>query len=109
MVLERLKLKNCENGISGKQIVINKSISLPLLENYCEKNKIEILNIEDKGSNIIMHINYPQNSLKILDSHFDIVCLCVIIAQAYNQQKSFKDQVSELTGNKTLYFNTYPV
>ena len=80
IVLERLKIKKEESYIKGKQIVINKSISLPLLEKYCETNEIEILNIGNKGSNIIMQINYPQNSCKILDSHFDIVCLCVILA-----------------------------
>ena len=59
LVLERLKKKNGVEILKNKQIVILKSITLPLLLLYCEANSIEILDTGDKGSNIIMHIDYP--------------------------------------------------
>lgn len=68
-----------------------------------------MLDVGEKGSDIIMQINYQQNSLRILDLHYDTVALCVIIAQAYCKDKSFKNQVAELTGLEVSSFETYPV
>ena len=59
LVLERLKQKKGEECLKGKQIVILKSLTLPLLQFYCEANGIKILNVGEKGRDIIMHIDYP--------------------------------------------------